>query len=104
MRGASGPRIGGESGLRSRAWLCCWGASGGCVWPLSLLSVAGVTRAPWNKRAATGVTRVGLLFTRGELTCYSRARMLGVNCRLLPRVGRVDEIGVGVRWVEREIA
>lgn len=40
----------------------------------------------------------------GELTCYSRARMLGANCRLLPRVGCVDEIGVGVRWVEREIA
>lgn len=28
-RGASGYRIGGESGLRSRAWLCCWGTSGG---------------------------------------------------------------------------
>lgn len=29
VRGASGYRIGGESGLRSRARLCCWGASGG---------------------------------------------------------------------------
>lgn len=29
VRGASGYRIGGESGVRSRAWLCCWGASGG---------------------------------------------------------------------------
>lgn len=70
---------------------------GGCGWPLSLLSVAGVTHALWNKQVTTGVTRVGLLFTRGELTCCSRARMLGVNCRLLPRVGCVDEIGVGIR-------
>lgn len=29
VRGASGYRIGGKSGVRSRAWLCCWGASGG---------------------------------------------------------------------------
>jgi hypothetical protein len=29
VRGASGYCIGGESVLRSRAWLCCWGASGG---------------------------------------------------------------------------
>ena len=82
-------------------WVCYWScrAVGGCA--TLLLSVTGVTRAPWNKCAATDVTRVGrVVFTRGELTCCSRARMLGVNCRLLSRVGCVDEIGVGVRWVE----
>lgn len=69
-------------GVRSQARLRYWGVSGGCGWPLSLLSVAGVTHTPWNKRAATGVTRVGrVVFTRGELTCCSRARMLGVKCR-----------------------
>ena len=40
--------------------------------------VAGVAHAPWNKCAATGVTRVGrVVFTRGELTCCSRARYAG---------------------------
>lgn len=68
-------------GVCSQARLRYWGVSGGCGWPLSLLSVAGVTHAPWNKCAAAGVTRVGLLFTRGELTCCSRARMFGVKCR-----------------------
>ena len=43
-------------------------AVGGCA--TLLLSVAGVTHTPWNKRAATGVTRVGrVAFARGELTC-----------------------------------
>ena len=79
------------------------GVSGGCV--TLLLSVAGVARAPWNKCAAAGVRCVGrVVFARGELTCCSRARMLGVKCRWRSCVGRVDEIGVGVRWVEREIA
>lgn len=66
----------------SRAWLCYWGASGG--WRLRDTAIkydGRLTHAPWNKCAATGVTRVGLLFTRGELTCCSRARMLGVKCR-----------------------
>lgn len=55
-------------------------AVGGCATPL--LSVAGVAHASWNKGAATGVTRVGrVVFARGELTCCSRARMLGVKCR-----------------------
>lgn len=82
VRGASGYRIGGKSGLRSRAW-CVAGARravGGCA--TLLLSVTGVTHAPWNKYAATGVTRVGrVVFTRGELTCCSHARMLVVKCR-----------------------
>lgn len=43
-------------------------AVGGCA--TLLLSVTGVTHAPWNKCAATGVTRVGrVVFVRGELTC-----------------------------------
>ena len=57
-------------GARSQARLRYWGVSGGWGWPLSLLSVAGVTHTSWNKRAATGVTRVGrVVFARGELTC-----------------------------------
>lgn len=67
-RGCCG--LSGARGLRSWARLRYWGVSGGCGWPLSLLSVAGVTHTPWNKRAATGVTRVGrVVFARGELTC-----------------------------------
>ena len=59
-----------RGGVRSQARLRYWGVSGGCGWPLSLLSVAGVTHTSWNKRAATGVTRVGrVVFARGELTC-----------------------------------
>ena len=80
---------------RLQARLRYWGVSGGCGWPLSLLSVAGVTHASWNKRAATGVTRVGCVaFARGGLTCCSRARMLGVKCRLLPCVGVLMRLGL----------
>lgn len=86
----------------ARARLRYWGVSGGCGWPLSLLSVAGVTHALWNKCAATGVTRVGrVVFARGELTCCSRACMLGVNCRMRLHGWARDEIGGGVWWVGR---
>lgn len=76
VRGASGPR---DAGVRGRVALasCVRGrgcvdgvrrAVGGCA--TLLLSVTGVTHAPWNKCAATGVTRVGrVVFVRGELTC-----------------------------------
>lgn len=70
----------GLGGARGRG--CVAGARrvvGGCATPL--LSVTGVTHAPWNKRVAGCVTRVGLLFTRGELTCCSRARMLVIKYR-----------------------
>lgn len=71
----------GLSGARGRG--CVAGvrrAVDGCV--TLLLSAAGVTHVLWNKRAATGVTRVGrVVFTREGLTCCSRARMLGVKCR-----------------------
>ena len=112
VRGASGPRIGGAAGwvalascVRGRGCArgrgCVAGvrrAVGGCATPL--LSVTGVTHAPWNKCAATGVTRVGrVVFTRSELTCCSRARMLGVNCRLRSCVVRVM---MGVVYAEVE--
>ena len=67
----------GRCGLGVARGVCYWAcrAVGGCATPL--LSVAGVAHAPWNKCAATGVMRVGrVVFTRGELTCCSRARML----------------------------
>ena len=57
--------------------------------------VAGVTHVVWNKRVTGCVTRAGrVVFTRGELTCISRACMLGVNCRLLPRVGCAMRLGL----------
>ena len=50
---------------RGRGCVVGCGCGGGCA--TLLLSVAGVTHAPWNKCAVTGVTRV--VFARGELTC-----------------------------------
>ena len=79
----------------SGARLCCWGASGGCA--ALLLGVTGVAHVVWGKRVAGRVTRVGLLFARGELAyCYC-TRMLVVKCRWRSCVGVCDEIGVGVR-------
>lgn len=74
------PPYRGYCGLGGARWRGCVAgvrrAVGGCA--TLLLSVAGVTHAPWNKCAATGVTRVGCVaFTRGELTCCSRARYAG---------------------------
>ena len=70
----------GALGVQWRSWVAFVGVWGGCV--TLLLGVAGATHAPWNKCAATGVTRVGrVVFVRGELTYYSRVCMLVVKCR-----------------------
>lgn len=85
MRVACG-RARGVKARERRVWTSYWGRCGlggargrGCVAGVRravggcatlLLSVTGVAHAPWNKCAATGVTRVGrVVFTRGELTC-----------------------------------